>query len=91
MKRMLKRYRFFIIIIILGLISLISVYSKFQDLAKRNRELKLKMKQLVVQNKILAERQHKLETDPVFAESVARQQLNAAKEGEVIYKIFPEE
>ncbi len=88
---MLKRYRFFIIILVLGAISLISVFSKFQDLTQRNRELELKMKQLKVENKFLAQRQHKLQTDPVFAESVARQQLNAAKEGEVIYKIFPEE
>ena len=88
---MLKKYRFFIIILALGAISLISVFSKFQDLVQRNRELELKMKQLKVENRLLVQRQHKLQTDPVFAESVARQQLNAAKEGEVIYKIFPEE
>ena len=88
---MLKKYRFFIIIITIGLITLISVFSKFQDLSQSNRVLKSKIKQLIVENKMLARRQHKLETDPVFVESVAREKLNLLKEDEVIYKIFLEE
>jgi len=87
----LKKHRFFIIIITIGLITLISVFSKFQDLSRSNRELKSKIKQLIVENKMLARRQYKLETDPVFAESVAREKLHLLKEDEVIYKIFSEE
>lgn len=89
--KILKRFYFFIIIFLLGAASLISVYSKYQDLAQKNKELKEKMVQLVTENKALIDRQHRLQTDPIFAESVAREKLNVAQEGEVIYKILPED
>ncbi|MBL7132153.1 MAG: septum formation initiator family protein [Candidatus Omnitrophica bacterium] len=91
MIKILKKYNFFIIIFLLGVISLISVFSKYQDLAQKNRELKIEMKQLAAENRALKKRQHKLQNDPVFAESVAREKLKVALEGEVIYKILPEE
>jgi len=89
-KRLLTKYSFFIIAVLFGLTSLISVYSKYQDLAQKNVELGVRMKKLVVENKALMERQYKLQNDPVFAESVARDKLKVAQEGEVIYKILPE-
>lgn len=89
--KFLKKYSFYIIIFVLGFISLISGYSKFQDLAQKNRDLKLEMEQLAAENKALMERQYRLQNDAVFAESVAREKLNVAQEGEVIYKILPEE
>lgn len=89
---MLKKKRhFFIIIFMLGLISLIHPFSKYQDLSKKNRDLQEEIKQLSFKNKILYEEQLKLQRDPVYTESVARNKLNVAKEGEVIYKILPEE
>lgn len=75
----------------LGLISLIPIFSNYQDLFMKNRQIKNRMKQLNAENKVLLERQHKLQTDPVFAESVARKELNVAKEGEVIYKVSPQD
>ncbi|MFH1622344.1 MAG: septum formation initiator family protein [Candidatus Omnitrophota bacterium] len=89
--KIIRKYFFFIIIIVLGFISLISVYSRYQDLAQENIELKNKMQQVSMENKALMERQYKLQNDPVFAESVARDKLRVAQEGEVIYKILPEE
>ncbi len=70
---------------------MISVHSKYQDLAQSNRSLELRMQDLAAENKSLIERQHRLQTDPVFAESVARNRLRVAQEGEVIYKIIPED
>ena len=87
---MSKRFRFFIIIFALGILSLVPAFSKYQDLAQRNRNVQLRIKQLATENKNLANRQYKLQTDPVFAESVARQKLNVAKEDEVVYKLTPE-
>lgn len=79
------------IAVVLGAVSLISVYSKYQDLAHKNSELRSRMEQLAQENKSLMDRQYKLQTDPIFAESVARQRLKVAQEGEVIYKILPED
>ncbi|MFC1646556.1 septum formation initiator family protein [Candidatus Omnitrophota bacterium] len=89
-KTLVKKYGFFIIVVLFGIISLISVYSRYQDLAQKNKELEARMKQLAVEDKSLIERQYKLQNDPVFAESVARDRLKVAQEGEVIYKILPE-
>jgi len=87
---MLKKTKFFIIICVLGILTLVPAFSKYQDLAQRNRNVQAKIHQLAADNKNLANRQYKLQTDPVFAESVARQKLNVAKEDEVVYKIVPE-
>lgn len=89
--QVLKKFHFFIIIILIGLMSLISVYSRYQDLAQKNVDLKEDMREVIAENKALIERQYKLQNDAVFAESVAREKLNVAKEGEIIYKILPEE
>ena len=89
--KILKRYNFFVVLIILGLVSLIPIFSNYQDLFMKNRQIKKRMGQLNAENRILFERQHKLQTDPVFVESVARKELNVAKEGEVVYKLSPEE
>ena len=70
---------------------MISVYSRYQDLAQKNVDLKEDMREVIAENKALIERQYKLQNDAVFAESVAREKLNVAKEGEIIYKILPEE
>jgi cell division protein FtsB len=86
---MLKKSRFFIIICAFGILTLIPAFSKYQDLAQRDRKVQAKMKQVASENNMLAHRQYKLQTDPVFAESVARQKLNVAKEDEVIYKVTP--
>lgn len=87
----LKRFHFFIIIILFGLISLISVYSRYQDLAQKNKNLEESMSEVITENKALIERQYKLQNDAVFTESVAREKLKVAQEGEIIYKILPEE
>jgi cell division protein FtsB len=86
----LKKYKLFAFIVFVGLVSLASAFSKYIDLASKNSELKETMGQLAAENKALSERQHKLQRDPVFAESVARDKLKVAQEGEVIYKILPE-
>jgi len=87
---MLKKYRFYLIICVLLLISFIPVFSRYQDLRQRTKELSRKIQALQEENKALKERQHKLQTDPIYAESVAREKLNVVKEDEVVYKIIEE-
>ena len=85
------KYKFFVVICILGVLSLIPSFSRLQDLVAKNKEVRSNIKQVTLKNKILYERQYRLQTDPVYAESVARQKLNVAKEGEMIFKINPKE
>lgn len=88
---MWKKYNFFIVIATLGAMSLIAPFSRFQDLAQKNRHVELKSNKLIVDNKFLQEKQKRLQSDPIYAESVARQKLNVAKDGEMVYKIIPKE
>lgn len=80
-----------IIIGILVTVSFIPVFSRYQDLSQSKKEAGEKILQLKAENKALIEEQNRLQNDPIYAESVARKKLNFAKEGEVIYKMVPED
>jgi len=88
---MLKKYSLFTIIGVFFFVSFIPVFSRYQDLAKTKQEIEQKIANLKSENRALLEEQYRLQNDPVYAESVARKKFNIAKEGEVIYKIVPEE
>ena len=88
---MLNKYGLFIIIGILLCVSFIPVFSRYQDLAQTKKDIEQKISNLKIENRMLLEEQYRLQNDPVYAESVARKKFNIAKEGEVIYKIVPEE
>ena len=62
-------------------------YSKFQELAERNKALEGKIKKLEVSNKKLREELKKLDEDPTYLEKIAREKLRVTKKGEVVYKI----
>lgn len=86
---MVYKYKFFIVVFVFGLCSLIPALSRLQELREKNAYVETSIRELAHANKLLYEKQHKMQTDSVYAESIARQSLNVAKEGEVIYKIFP--
>lgn len=88
---MLKKYRFYIVAVVIGAGTLIPAFSRFQELREKNVGVEANIRELAQANKALYEKQRKMQTDPVYAESVARQNLGVAKEGEVIYKIVPQE
>jgi len=83
------KYKFFIIVFIFGLCSLVPALSRFLELREKNENVGKNIQEMAQANKLLYEKQRKMQTDAVYAEAVARQQLNVAKEGEVIYKILP--
>lgn len=83
------KYKFFIIVFIFGLCSLVPALSRFLELREKNENVGKNIQEMAQTNKLLYEKQRKMQTDAVYAEAVARQQLNVAKEGEVIYKILP--
>ncbi|MEI8175543.1 MAG: septum formation initiator family protein [Candidatus Omnitrophota bacterium] len=66
-------------------------YSKYQELAARNRELTEKMVQLEAANKRYSKELTRLEQDTTYMEKVAREKLKISKKGEITYKIVEEE
>jgi len=79
----------FLSYIVLGII-LIAIYlpgfARLQQLREENRILDDKIAALKVSNDDLTTRIRKLETDPVYVESVIREKLKKSKKGEIIYK-----
>ena len=80
-----------IIIISIAILLFIAVYlpgfSRLQRLKDENKDLERKISELKVKNDQLKEEVYRLETDPTYVESVAREKLKKTKEGEIIYKI----
>jgi len=66
-------------------------YSQMQDLRSRNNDLQLQIEQLKAKNAELAQEETWLEDDPVYLERVGREKMGLVKEGEVVYRMMPEE
>lgn len=72
------------------LVSFLPSYSKLQDLRQRNAEYDSKIIDLKTKQDQLVKEQKLLEQDPVYLEKVAREKMGLIREGEVVYKIVPE-
>ena len=66
-------------------------YSKLQDLKQRNLNYEGQIENLAQENISLKEEKRRLESDPVYLEKVAREKMGLVREGEVVYKIVPEQ
>ena len=86
MKNAIWLFSFTFVILIIFLPS----YSRMQDLQKKNLEHQQQIKLLEKKNRELTFEKKLLESDPVYLEKVAREKMGLVKEGEVIYKISPE-
>jgi len=62
-------------------------YSKYQELARRNKLLQEKLKQLDISNKKMQKEINRLEQDQTYVEKIARDKLKVSKKGEIIYKV----
>ncbi len=76
---------------LLILIIFLPSYTKLQDLKQKKRDLEEKIISLEEENKKLVEYIDNLTNDPFYLEKIARENMGVAREGEVIYKIKPEE
>lgn len=80
-----------LIIVIIISILLIVIYfpgfSRLQQLKEENKALEKRISELKEKNEKLKKEGHKLQTDPTYMESVAREKLKKAKKGEIIYKV----
>lgn len=76
---------------IIILVIFLPSYAKMQDLKAKNLDYTARIKDLTQQNKQFREEKKRLEQDPVYLEKVAREKMGVAREGEVIYKLVPEQ
>jgi len=81
---------FFLILFVLALIYL-RPYSKYRELSIKNKVLTEEIEYLKNLNRGLEEEKQALEDDPAFVEKRAREKMGIVKEGEIIYRIVPEE
>jgi len=62
-------------------------YTKLQELRDKNRDLQEKILELKKENYRLSQELKRLNTDPVYQEKVAREQMGIVRKGEVPVKI----
>lgn len=65
-------------------------YTKLQELRDKNRDLETKMKRLNIENALLQQELKRIENDPLYQESIAREKMGVVRKGEVPVKIIPE-
>jgi cell division protein FtsB len=87
MKNAIWLFSFAVIVLIVFLPS----YTTMQDLREKNFEYNQQINRLTQENRKLTEEKRRLEEDPVYLEKVAREKMGLAREGEVVYKIVPEQ
>jgi cell division protein FtsB len=87
MKKKLKIIIWAIIIVVIFLPG----FSKLQEIRSKTEKLERDIACLREENFALQEEIGRLNNDPVYLESVAREKMGLARKGEVVYKIVPEE
>ncbi len=78
-------------LLISAAIILIPGYSRIQQLRQKNRELAEKIEAIEDENRRLKKEITLLETDPVYIEEVAREELGLAGENEIIFRVIRED
>ncbi|MDD4202139.1 MAG: septum formation initiator family protein [Candidatus Omnitrophica bacterium] len=88
---MKKRYIIFFWIVFLLFLSIyFPGFSRLQQLKEEKKDLAKQVEHLRLQNKLLKEQISKMETDPVYVEGVARENMKRTRKGEIVYKIQQE-
>ena len=76
-------------VVVLALMNPESGIPKVQDVLRIQHQLESEIQQLQVENEKLLHDIEAMKTDPFWKEKIAREELNMALPGEIIYK-FPE-
>ena len=90
MKRPAATLATILVLVVLFFILLVPRIVQVGKLKERSQNLDAELKKLKTENQILENRLRLLRDDPVYLEKVARQKLNKAKEGEIVYKVVHE-
>ena len=78
-------------IILIILIIFLPGYTKLQELKDRNRNLEARIEEVESENTLLRNEIVRFKQDPIYQEEIVRGKLGVVREGEIIYRIEPEE
>jgi len=78
-------------IALLVLMFFLPAFQRMQKLKERDADYQRQIEYLKVKNKQLEEERRRLLEDPMYLEKVGREKMGIVKEGEVIYRITPQE
>lgn len=60
------------------------------ELREKNRALEAKIKNLNIENALLAQELNRVENDPLYQERLAREKMGVVRKGEIPVKIVPD-
>lgn len=86
-----KRFVIFCFAALIMALVFIKPYSRYKELKIKNNVLIKELEHLKKVNKTLEEEKKALEQDSDFVEKRAREKMGIVREGEIIYKIIPED
>ncbi len=66
-------------------------FTLVQDQRQKNREYARRIAELEAKNSELRRERQLLENEPVYLEKVGRERMGLVREGEMIYRLMPEE
>lgn len=87
LKNALWLFAFATLILILFLPS----FTLVQDQRQKNKEYARRIEELEAKNSELRREKQLLENDPVYLEKVGREKMGLVREGEMIFRLAPEE
>ena len=64
-------------------------YTKLAEVRDKNHDLEVKIRKLNIENALLKEELHQIETDPFYQEKLAREKMGVVRKGEIPIKIIP--
>ena len=86
-----KKVVIFFVALFIIILVFISPFSKFRELNMKNRALTEKIDYLKKANATLEKEIKMLDGDIKYVEKRAREKIGVVKEGEVVYKVVPDE
>ncbi len=86
-KKVTRLFGFLFLVIVIFLPG----YSKYQELAQRNKALEERLRELRMANERFKKELVSLQQDHTYIEKVAREKLKVTKKGEIVYKIVEED
>lgn len=83
---MLRKIPIPLVVLVVITVLFLPGLSRYHQLQEQKKILEKKIADLQKANTDLQERIHKLQTDPVYLEQVARDKMKKTREGEIIYR-----
>ena len=88
---MIKNGIWIFIVAFLILVVFLPTFSKKQEIKQKNIQLEKQIKDFKRENVRLREEKRLLIEDPVYLERVAREKMGIVRDGEMIYRLIPQE